>query len=50
MEDVAGIGADLGVGVDVCHNIVPPPPLVHFRPREIDVVNVRRAIVRSGQG
>ncbi len=47
------VGADVAVGMDVGHDIVPQPPLVALGRREIDVVDMplelRDLLRRDGQ-
>src|SRR5262249_55870825 len=40
VEDVAGGGGGVAVGVDVGHDVVPQPALVHLGAGEVDVVDV----------
>ena len=50
MDDVAGLGADFAIGVDVGHDIVTQPAFVHFGAGEIDVVDMARAARRAVPG
>ncbi len=40
VDDRPGRGADVAVGMNVGHHVVPQPPLVPFGRREVDVVDV----------
>jgi hypothetical protein len=49
MDDVAGIGADFAVGIDVGHDIVAPASFVRLGPREIDVLDMGAELLDLGR-